>query len=250
MAPLKLAGIKHYPDHGGNFVDSTYLGHAFDNVGKPYQFQTMIKLFSAKNRFFSSMQKLVMQQTGRSNPKLEIDSEIYRWKLANAQEKFARSLENLESGNITPGINGTTFQVKLDVGYYREPDVLMPEDNEYLLEIIGEGRPDGIGTVYTVRIQGDSPVVFMPNSLMNAGKEFSKVTTSIQSELNSKYGTQQYSGYFMLEGQVGFFGQELVVTDRAWREDGRMDFKFVGEDENGNIKEYNRFLPVAKHLAL
>src|SRR5574343_789244 len=195
MIPMRLAGIvKKYDQHGGNFVDSQYLANAFDNTGKPYQFKTMMKLFSAKQRFFASMNKVISAQLGsQTSGKLEIDTEIYRWDLMNAQEKYARVIENIESSNTAAGINYTTFRIKLDVPYYREPDVLMGEDNEYALEIVGEGQPDGAGTIYTVRLQGDNATQFFPQYLMESGRQFAKVWTSVQSEYNTVYGTQQYS---------------------------------------------------------
>ena len=47
-------------------------------------------------------------------------------------------------------------------------------------------------------------------------KEFNKVWTSTQSEYNSEYGGQQYPSNFMLESQLGTFGQQFIVTDKAY----------------------------------
>lgn len=47
----------------------------------------------------------------------------------------------------------------------------------------------------------------------------------------------------MLEGQVGAFGQEMHVTDEAWRRDGMLDFEFQTEDAMGQMNTYNKFLP-------
>ena len=95
------------------------------------------------------------------------------------------------------------------------------------------------------RLQGDNPAQYIPTNLFDAGKEFSKVTTAIQSEYNQVRGTQNYGSRFMLEGQVGAFGQELLITDKAWRQDGILDFEFYGENSNGEQVKYNRFLPMA-----
>ena len=96
------------------------------------------------------------------------------------------------------------------------------------------------------RLQGDNPAQYIPTNLFDAGKEFSKVTTAIQSEYNQVRGTQNYGSRFMLEGQVGAFGQELLITDKAWRQDGILDFEFYGENSNGEQVKYNRFLPMAE----
>ena len=214
--------IKRLDGFGGNFVDSQYLGAAYEEVGKPYLFQnTLMKIFSAQNRFFTS--KPILAMTGAKNDGyMEIDTEIYRWYLHGAEEKCARVVENLESGNTAPGLNHQIIRVKLDLDFYREPDVLMPEDNRYPLEIVGEGIDDGTGTVYSLRLQGDDPTIFLPPSLLEVGKEFSKVWTSVSSEYNDVFGTQQVPASFQLESQVGAFAQKFTVTDKVLREQGKV----------------------------
>lgn len=45
--------IKHYDGFGGNFVDSQYLGASYE-TGKPYVFEnTLQRVFSSGNRFFT-----------------------------------------------------------------------------------------------------------------------------------------------------------------------------------------------------
>jgi len=183
---------------------------------------------------------------GKGVMKTIIDDEVFRWQLQGAEEKFVRSIENLESANLAPGLNNTTFRIKLDADYFRQPDVLMGEDNEYLLEIVDGPFADATGTVYVCRLQGQNPAQYIPNTLFDAGKEFSKVTTAIQSEYNQIRGTQSYGSRFMLEGQVGAFGQELIITDKAWRKDGMLDFEFYGQNEMGEQVKYNAFLPMAE----
>jgi hypothetical protein len=102
-----------------------------------------MKIFSAKSRFFTS--KLMLGSFGQIGGKVEIDDEVYRWYLQGSEEKFCRSMENLESASTVVGLNNVTFRIKLDVDYFRQPDVLMGEDNEYALEIIGDGTTDGVG---------------------------------------------------------------------------------------------------------
>ena len=58
---------------------------------------------------------------------VEIDNEIYRWKLTGSLEKALRIVEVLDSNDAsgaTPGINQQTFRIKLDEGWYSYPDVI------------------------------------------------------------------------------------------------------------------------------
>ena len=153
--------IKHYDGFGGNFIDSQYLGASYE-TGKPYVFEnTLMRIYSAKSRFFTG--KLLLGMTGgKSFGTKEIDTEIFRRELQGAEYKCARVIENLESNNTAPGLNGTTFRIKLDLDYYSYPEVLLPEDPEYPMQIVDGPIYDGNGSVYVVRLQGDDPGRYLP----------------------------------------------------------------------------------------
>lgn len=247
MAANSSLIIKRYDGFGGNFIDSQYLGAAYE-TGKPHVFEnTLMRIFSAQSRFFSN--KLVTSMTGgKANGVKEIDNWIYRWKMQGAEAKSARIVENLESSNTTPGLNNTTFRIKLDLDFYAHPDVLFGEDNEYPLQIVDGPFTDGTGSVYVVRIQGDRPDVYVPADMLEVGKEFNKVWTSTQQEFNEFLGTQQYPSSFMLEAQLGSFGQKYTVTDEAWRNEGKLSVEFMYTDRSGKSKKVSRFLPMAEAM--
>lgn len=198
MAGLSLRAVKQYANHGGGHIDAAYLGHAFDGIGKPHQFPIMMNLYSAKHRFYPNMDKTLMYATGGSGGMTTIDTELYRWKLTGAEEVYARIIEDVEPSNTTKGLNGTTFKIKVDIDYWREPDVLVFTDNEYKAQILGMGQPDGMGTIYTCKLIGDNPAKVLPQAMLDAGMEVSKNWTMIQSEYASKGGTQQYGGYLKM----------------------------------------------------
>lgn len=235
--------IKRYDGFGGNFVDSQYLGATYDI--RPHVFENAItQIFSAQTNLYTG--KLLTNLTaGKASRTIEIDDEIYRWVMQGAEEKTARVVSNLESSNLTPGINKTLIRVKLDLDYYASPDVLMGEDNEYPLAVVDK-LPDGTGTIYTLQLQTDNPALFCPPSMFEVGKEFSKVWTSVGSEGNSEFGTQQYPTAFKLESQLGAFAQKYTVTDKAWRQEGRLGMSFMYSDQNGKSTVTNRFLPMAE----
>lgn len=228
----------------GNFVDSQYLGNAYD-AGKPHVFEgTLARVYSAQTRFFTG--KSLIGMTGaKSGGVKEIPEEIYRWTLQGAQEKSARLVENIEAGNATPGINGQVFRIKLDLDYYAKPDVLFGEDNEYPLAIQAGPFQEGSGYIYHVKIQGDDPTVFFPPELLSVGREFDKVWTSVQSEYNRWWGTQQAPNSFKLENQVGFFAQKLTVTDKAMRNEGRLGVEFLYTDpRTSKTRKISSFMPM------
>lgn len=235
--------IQRLPSFGGTFIDSQYLGMAYE-TGKPHIFEnTLTQIFSSQNDLFQG--KLLTNMTGGKMNTKEIDNEVYRWTLMGAEEKFARVVENLESSNTTPGLNQLPFKIKLDLNYYAAPDVLFGEDNEYPLAIVDGPIADGTGYIYTVKLQGDNPSAFMPPALLSPGKEFSKVWTSVASEYNGQFGGQQYPNSFKLESQVSAFAQKITVTDKAWRDEGKLGIEFNYTAE-GKTKKATRFLPMAE----
>ena len=235
--------IKHHEGFGGNFLDSQYLGRAFE-TGKPHVFEnTLMKIYSSTSRFFNG--KTLIGMTGaKTGGTKEIDTEVYRWKLQGAEEKTAILLENLESSNTAPGLNGQEFRIKLDQDWYANPDVLFGEDNDYPLEITRGPEVDGNGYIYYVRIQGDDPTVSFPTAYLEPGREFNKVWTSVASEYNERFGTQQVPNSFELESQVGAFAQKITVTDKAMRDEGRLEVEFLyTSPRTGKTQKVSKFLP-------
>lgn len=237
--------IKRYESFGGKNIDSQYLGAAYE-TGKPHVFEnTLMRVFSANSRFFSG--KLVSSLTGgKAGGVKEVDTWIYRWKLQGADHKSARVVENLESANAAPGINNGTFRLKLDLDYFGYPEVLLGEDNEYPLAIVDGPIPDGTGFIYIVKIQTDRPDIFVPADMLEVGKEFNKGWTSTPTEMNEWMGGQQYPTSFMLESQLGSFGQKYTVTDQAWRDEGKLGVEFMFKDRMGKDQRVSRFLPMAE----
>lgn len=241
--------IKQYDSFGGSFIDSDYLAAAYE-TGKPtYLEGMMMKIYSSQSRFFKV--KPFLSLTGsKSNGGKEITSEIVRWYLQGAEYKCARVVENVEPSLTTPGLNNTTFRIKLDLDYYHYPDVLVTEDNDFSVQVVEGPVADGTGFIYTVRIMSENPQVYLDPALIAAGREFSKVTTAIPQEYNQWFGTQQYPNAFVLEAQLGAFGQELTVTDKAWREGGKLAYEFNHTDYDGNTSKVTKFQPYAEALMM
>jgi len=238
---------RKYDAIGGKFYDSDMLVQAYD-MGKPHVFdKVMGQLFSSTDMFNG---KPLLGMTMAKGKMVEIDNEIYRWKLLGAQEKALRSVEVMDgiTSSSTPGINQTTFRIKLDEGWYSYPDVIEPEHDDYKLEVLEGPFPDGNGYVYVVKLQTDNYAKFLPPSLLDPGKEFTKVWTSVVSEFNQNFGGFQFGTSFELECQVGAFANEYTVTDKAFREDNRMlgipvPFR---DPSSGKVVTSEKFMPVAQ----
>lgn len=236
--------IKQYAGFGGNFVDSDMLAASY-NTAQPHVFDnTLAKIFTSSNRF--NGKPLIGMTQAKGNVK-EIDTEIYRWTLQGAEEKPLRVMENIEPTNTTIGIGRTLFKIKLDDNYFAHPDVLMGEDPDYAIEVIDGPLQDGVGYIYTCRLQTDDMTKYLPSYLLDPGREFSKVWTTVSSEFNDQFGTQQYASSFQLESQVSAFAQKFTLTDKALREQGRISVDFLYTDPSTNqSQKITKFMPMAE----
>lgn len=57
---------------------------------------------------------------------------------------------------------------------------------------------------------------------------------------------QQYPNVFLLEAQLGTFGHSLHVTDKAWRDGGKLNVKFSHTNMAGQTQEISKFIPYAE----
>lgn len=236
--------IKQWDGFGGNFIDSDYLAASY-GTSKPHVFQdTLGKLFTSSDRFSG---KPLLGMTLAKGKVKEIDDEIYRWKMQGSEHKPLVSMGNLDPSNLTPGIGRTTFRIKLDDEFVAAPEVLMGEDPDYALQIVEGPYHDGTGYIYVVRLQTDDNSKFLPVNLLEEGREFNKVWTTVQSEFNEEFGGQYYTSSFMLESQVSAFAQKFTMTDKAMRQEGRIsvDFKYT-DPKTGKAKKVEKFLPLAE----
>lgn len=210
--------LQEYGGFGGKSFDSNHLTN-FYNYDKPHDFGVMVsKIFTSNDRF--SPKPLTSLTNAVGNFKV-IQGAIYKWQLVGDDERLFTVKSFLESGNARPGWGNQRFRIALDEGWLREPDVISPEDNRYVLEI--KGNPVQVGSYweYEVELQGSDPNAFIDPSQLQIGKTFIKVATSVGTEMNPLYGTGQWGSALELQSQIGAFAEEFNVTDRVVREEIR-----------------------------
>jgi len=239
-------------DGGGapNFVDSQYLGSLLE-TGKAHMFEKLyMKLFSARQRFIQH--KPLIGGTGAKDGSiaggtLEIESDLFRWKLYGADYRYGIITENLEAGNLTPGINNSQFKLKLDLDYLHAPDIISLEDPQYQIAIVDGPISEDVGNIYICRLVTDNPSAFIDPALLEQGRKVSKVSSAVGTELNTiGSSSRPFPGYLMLENQLGRFASTMTVTDEAWRTDGMITIPFSYTTKEGKRQTTSKFLPLAE----
>lgn len=236
---------------GGNSFNSTHLTRTY-GLDKPHDLSAnevnMAQLFSATDRYND---KPLIGMTEAKGKKTYLTSDQYTWKLRGHQKQKLRVVQVVET-STTPGLNQQNFTIVLDKGWFKQPDVIIGENNNYPLEVIGEPKRTSVGWEYTVRLQTDDDNLSFPVGLIQLGKEFNKVGTSVGGEMNQDYGTMQFNSVFELRGQLGYVAEEVTMTDKALRIDKNSNNRLQKIKHwnvpfyNNEGKMYTNFMPMAE----
>jgi hypothetical protein len=241
---------------GGKFTDSDMLASAYQVHGKPHEFgNKMTQLFASKSKFWEA--KPLLGSTEAQGKFEEVDYEVFRWYLEGAEDCAARSVEKMVADGSRPGLNGEVFEIKLNEKWFSKSEVITGEHEDYPLEIVDMVGFENGGYVYKVKLASDINVEF-PEDLLEKGMEFTKVYNINNIEFTRERGGQTYNQKFRMESQIGTFGQEIMVTDKVFREDARTGTKtkthdgdylavpYTYMDKNGKKKSGNKFMMMAQ----
>lgn len=145
-----------------------------------------------------------------------VNNSEFRWFLIGDLERPTVITENLETGNATPGIGGSTFQVKLAEDQFVSGEVLIPDDREFPVIVLGDPIQDGMDFIYTLQLLDGktNPAKFMPPALLAPGKEFSKDFSSYE-EGSSRSGITTYNSPFQLHNRLTIHRKHYEMTGSA-----------------------------------
>lgn len=126
-------------------------------------------------KYFDTSDEFVWQLIGSSRRNI---------KLASARIDG----HEIVSGDTNIGAAGAKFELLFDEDWFADGNSIVGEKNElYPLRVIGDGRPEGTHTVYTVELMGN---VYggMPGSELVAGKKFSKDFSPVEEKMSRQVG--------------------------------------------------------------
>lgn len=208
--------LQEYTGFGGQNFDSTHLSRFF-NYDKPHDFGVMVaKIFSSSNRFYY---KPLTEMTEGVGSVYEIDGDMYRWTLFGDDYRKNYVAAFVETGNSRIGWNNQEFKIGLEEPWYRQPDILMGENNNYMLQVVGTPIQKGTYYEYTVKLLTSNPNDYVDSADLQEGRYFCKASTSVGIEMNQDYGTTSMGTQVDLQSQIGAYGNKFEVSDRVIREE-------------------------------
>lgn len=198
---------------------------------------TMDKLFTSKNYFSDNplTQSLMAIPHGTE----EIETVSWEWEMKGAntrplvitEDSTSQSAVNNYGAPNLCGKNKTTFKLILDENWYVPGDILSPgtSDKKYLCRVQDNVVRRGHSWEYTVRLMSDNDYDFVPDSLLEVGKLWSKLFSKYE-EASVQSGSTQYSTPIGLENRMGKLRKHYKVTDLASTEVLRVAI----QDSHGN----------------
>lgn len=145
-----------------------------------------------------------------------VDNSEFQWHLIGDLERPSLITENLQPADNTPGIGGTPFQVKMAEKQFVSGEVLIPNDREFPVIVLGDAVQDGNEYIYTLQLLDGKfePSKFMPPALLAAGKEFSKDFSAFE-EGSSRSGITTYGSPFQLRNRLTIHRKHYELTGGA-----------------------------------
>lgn len=168
------------------------------------------------NRMTGSKNPLSFLTIGTGRAK-ELSDIIYRWPLMGDSEKAIPIISNLGDGGSFPGIGNTTFRVVMAEKWFTLGDVIVPDNSDYPCRVQEYPATNGFGDgfIYTLQLVSADPAAYIPVSLLEAGKEFSKDFNSQEHDHSREGGDTHYATPFMMENYMGTFRKKYEVTGAA-----------------------------------
>jgi hypothetical protein len=155
----------------------------------------------------------MMYLTDGMGRKKEVGNREYEWMLQGDDEKAIAIIGNFGDGGATPGINGTTFRVKVAEKWFAAQEVVVFDDRDYRARIMSDPQFDGSGYILELRSTNPDETSFIDPSLLEAGRELSKEYTTV-SEL-SIGGQTHFSAPFKMRNHLTTLRKSYTVSRSA-----------------------------------
>jgi len=169
----------------------------------------------------------------------------YEWFLVADVDVDYRATELLVDPSMQAGRGGLPFRIALDREWLHEPAIIKCESADLpMIKVIGHPKQRSSNSFeYEVELQTGDLNAWIPTDYLMPGRKFIDASTSVSTELNTKYAGDQYGDMFKLQSWTGVFARKAEFTDKfirmeiGCRKEGRSMPKSAGYSIGG--RSYN-----------
>lgn len=163
----------------------------------------------------------------------------YEWFLKGDDRKAINIVSYSASNMNKPGIGLSEFTIELAEKYFAYTDIIIFDDREYQVRIMGEPESNGVNWNYRVMLTGSNTATFVPPALLAAGKRVSKLYSSQESTLGRDYGQTSFTSPFKMRNIFSTLAKEYVVPGNM--HDRPMVFSMLDPKSNKTTKVWTRY---------
>jgi hypothetical protein len=228
---------------GGTHYDS-FRHAAMFRTYKPYNFGVKsAELFSSKLGSQLINKRFTFMTVAQNNTYvLPGGTDDYEWHLVADAEVDFRITQLLVPEDSYPGKGGLPFKIALDKDFLHEPAVIKLENSNLpLLKILGHPVQLAANSFeFEAELQTGDPNAWIPIEYLMPQRRAIRVSTSVSTELNTKYAGVHFGEMYKLQGWVGSFANKCEFTDKFIRteiscaKEGRSMPKTMGYSIGGN----------------
>lgn len=159
-----------------------------------------------------------LRQEGRVAVK-EIDEYEVKWRIAGKGHFHARVVENVNENIEYVGVGDSTFELKLDVDWWKSQDVISPVSGIYKINVrIIDKYADGDSTVYRCEMVDSSDKAFLDQAYLEVGRKWVKLFGGggeASSDRGSFMATGEAPTFIELRNKMTKLSGSVEITDKA-----------------------------------
>lgn len=145
-------------------------------------------------------------------PAIEMETDMeYRWKLKGDDRKAVNIVSYTSVDLSRPGLGNSIFRIELDERFFEMTDYLIFDDREFAVRVASEPFANGVNWIYEVQIIENDLTLFIPPSLLQQGKQISKLYSPQEQTLNKTYGGTSFTSPFDMANIFSTLGKKYVV---------------------------------------
>lgn len=207
----------------GNYLDRNKLLTMNQESARPYSDLTYLVRQSGNEGYLSGLRRLSSRTTpllnwfeGTDNTEF-VDDRHVRWRLEGDGRYMPSLMRNLTDSDA-PGLQGNSFQIKLDYGGFRRGDKIAPDKNKrHQLIIERPVQKSGGGMIYEVKYITADPNGYFPPKYLKEGSYWVHMGNSFGEATKDEGGVIFSRKGSYVEFQIGLNKSrwKLDVTDEA-----------------------------------
>lgn len=205
---------------GGTHYDSFKHAAMFRKY-QPHNFGVKgAEMFSSKLGSHLINKKFVFMTLAQNNVyTLPGGVDDYEWYLVADADVDFRFVKLLVPEDGQAGKGGLPFKIALNRDFLHEPAIIKLENSNLpLLKILGHATQTDVNCFeYEVELQTGDPNAWIPSEYLMPERRALRVSSSVSTELNTKYAGVHFGEMFKLQSFVGSFANKCEFTDKFIR---------------------------------